>query len=160
MKQQSVKLPKIFLDFPPPPKYNMLMLTKIQPEEFDIANAYLKYGTSDEVSRQLGVPTHKVVEILQQPQVKTYIDGIYLDQGYRNRDKLGALLDKIIDKKLEEAEESEVYTNKDLVDLITLAHKMRMEEIKASKKEQSTTVNVANFGEGSNYGKLMEKLTS
>lgn len=135
-----------------------MTLTRLEPESFDIANAYLKYGSSDEVSNQLGVPKHKVVEILQSPSVKSYIDGVYLDQGYRNRDKIGALLDKIIDKKLEEAEESGEYTSKDLVDLITLAHKMRIEEMKAQKKEQSTTVNVANFGQDSHYGKLMEKL--
>lgn len=135
-----------------------MTLTRLQPEDFDIANAYLKFGSSDEVSNQLGVPKHKVVEILQSSAVKAYIDGVYLDQGYRNRDKLGALLDKIIETKLEEAEESGEYTNKDLVDLLTLAHKMRMDEIKAAKKEQSTTVNVANFGQDSNYGKLMERL--
>jgi hypothetical protein len=32
-----------------------------------------------------------------------------------------------------------------------------MDEIKA-EKDTNTTVNVANFNEGGNYGKLMEKL--
>ncbi len=134
------------------------MLTRIQPEEFDIANAYLQYGTSDEVAVQLGLPAYKVVEVLERPDIKSYLDGVYLDQGYRNRSKLGALLDRVIEKKLEEAEESEMYTSKDIVDLITLAHKMRIDELKLTKKEQSTTVNVANFGDGSNYGNLMSKL--
>lgn len=133
------------------------MLTKLQPEEFDIANAYLRYGTSDEVSNQLGIPAHKVVEILNRSEIQAYLNGIYLDKGYRNRDKLGALLDEIIDQKLEEARDAEVYTSKDLVDLITLAHKMRMDEIKATKKDTpTTTVNVAQFGE--KYGNLMGKL--
>jgi hypothetical protein len=69
---------------------------------------------------------------------------------------------------MEEAEESEIYTSKDLADLLQMAHKMRMDEIKAQaelEKAQATSikqqtniqVNDGSFGSG-NYGKLMEKL--
>lgn len=135
-----------------------MTLTKLSPEGFDIANAYLQFGSVQEVSRQMMIPEHVVVETIQRRDVKAYLDGVYMDMGYRNRDKLGALLDKMIDKKIEDAEESGIYTSKDLYDLIALAHKMRMDEIKATKAENSTTVNVANFGDGSNYGTLMGKL--
>lgn len=133
------------------------MLTRISPEGFDIANAWLRYGTIAETALALQVPESSVVTALKEPTIKTYLDSVYLDMGYRNRNKLGALLDKIIDIKIQEAEDSEMWTNKDIIDLITLAHKMRMDEIKATTNT-STTVNVANFNEGSNYGKLMEKL--
>lgn len=134
------------------------MLTKISPEGFDIANAYLEYGNVQETAKAMQVPEHEVVKILAQRDVKTYIDSVYMDLGYRNRNKLGAVLDKMIDQKLEEAEESGIYTSKDLFELIQFAHKMRMDEIKAEQKvDQSTTVQVANFGEGQ-YGKLMERL--
>lgn len=134
------------------------MLTRISPEGFDIANAYLEFGTVSETARQLQLPEHEVVKALSQREVKTYLDGVYMDLGYRNRSKLGALLDKMIDSKIEEAEETGVYTSKDLFELIQLAHKMRMDEIKADQKiDQSSTVNIAQFGEG-NYGKLMDRL--
>ena len=137
-----------------------MSLTRISPENFDIANAYLQYGTVQEVARVMQLPEHVVVTNINMPQTKAYLDGVYLDMGYRNRSKLGALLDTMIEKKIEEAQESEVWTSKDLFDLISLAHKMRMDEIKALKNEgNSTTVNVANFGEGQ-YGKLMERLLS
>ena len=75
----------------------------------------------------------------------------------------------MIDKKLEEADETEIYTNKDMADLLALAHKMRMEEMKAQteleKAKASTIKNQVNiqdnsgipFGQG-NYGNLLKKL--
>lgn len=134
------------------------MLTKLAPEGFDIANAYLEYGTVEKVAQQLQLPQHEVAATLTRRDVKDYLDGIYLDMGYRNRNKLGALLDTMIEAKVTEALETEVYTTKDLFDLISLAHKMRMDELKLTQAQPiGTNVNIANFGEG-NYGKLMEKL--
>ena len=94
---------------------------------------------------------------------------ISIKPGYRNRFKLASALDDLIEHKLEEAEESQVYTNKDLADLYSMAHKMRMDELKAmAELEKAKATNVKNqtnvqinsempFGQG-NYGKLMEKL--
>ena len=89
--------------------------------------------------------------------------------GYRNRNNIGSLLDEMIASKLEEAQESGVYSSKDLADLLQMAHKMRMDEIKAQtdfEKAQASNIKTQNnvqinsevpFGQG-NYGKLMEKL--
>ena len=92
-----------------------------------------------------------------------------MDIGYRNRFKLGQTLDTIIDKKMEEAEESEMYSSKDIADLLNLAHKIRMDELKAQtelEKAKAGNIRTQNnvqvltdqpFGQG-NYGKLMDKL--
>ena len=110
-----------------------------------------------------------VAEVLNKREVKKYIDTVYLDMGYRNRNNIGSLLDEMIASKLEEAQESGVYSSKDLADLLMMAHKMRMDEIKAQaeliKAEGTNIKNQTNvqineavpFGQG-NYGKLMEKL--
>jgi hypothetical protein len=133
-------------------------LTRISPEGYEIANTYLQCGNVSETAQLLQIPEHEVVKNLKLPEIKTYIDGVYMDLGYRNRNKLGALLDKLIDTKIEEAEESGVYTSKDLFELIQFAHKVRMDEIKAEQKvDQSTNVQIAQFGDGQ-YGKLMERL--
>jgi phage terminase small subunit len=107
--------------------------------------------------------------MLAKREVKQYIDQVYLDTGYRNRFKLADALDNLIEQKLEEAHESEVYTNKDLADLLQMAHKMRMDEMKAQadleKAQASNIKNQTNvqingevpFGQG-NYGELMKKL--
>ena len=144
-------------------------LTKISPEGLEVANSYLMYGNIEAVSQHLCVPAATVVELLDKREVKNYIDTLYLDMGYRNRNNIGSLLDEMIASKLEEARESGVFSNKDLADLLQMAHKMRMDEIKAQtelhKAESGNIKNQTNvqineavpFGQG-NYGKLMEKL--
>ena len=142
-------------------------ITTISPEGIEVANTYLQYGNIREVCNYLGVREDKVVAILNKREVKQYIDTVYLDMGYRNRNNLASVMDDMIASKLEEAVETGIYSKKDLADLLQMAHKMRMDEIKAQAElEKATTVrNQTNvqinegipFGQG-NYGKLMEKL--
>ena len=144
-------------------------LSTISPEGLEVANSYLTFGNIRAVVEQLGVAENKVVELLNKREVKKYIDTVYLDMGYRNKNNIASLLDEMIGSKLDEAKESGVYSNKDLADLLQMAHKMRMDEIKAQaelqKAEASNVRSQTNiqvneggpFGQG-NYGKLMEKL--
>ena len=144
-------------------------ISTISPEGLEIANCYLQFGNIRAVTEFMGVSEDKVVELLNKREVKRYIDTVYLDLGYRNKNNIGSLLDEMIQSKLEEAQETGVYSSKDLADLLQMAHKMRMDEIKAQaellKAESSQIKNQTNvqineslpFGQG-NYGKLMEKL--
>tara|TARA_S200002703_G_scaffold119793_1_gene105551 strand:- start:70 stop:528 length:459 start_codon:yes stop_codon:yes gene_type:complete len=144
-------------------------ITTISPEGMEVANTYLQYGNIRGVVDSLGVPEYKVAEILNKREVKKYIDTVYLDMGYRNRGNIASVLDEMIQSKLEEAQETGVYSSKDLADLLQMAHKMRMDEIKAQTElEKASTAAVRSqtnvqinegipFGQG-NYGKLMEKL--
>jgi len=141
----------------------MNKLPTISPEGLELANAYLSFGSLKEAASSLAISPDKAAEILDRREVRSYIDQVYLDLGYRNRFRLGSLLDEIIEKKFEEAQESDMYTSKDLVDLIQLAHKMRMDELKAQqqqttiKNQTNVQINETPFGQG-NYGKLMTKL--
>ncbi len=144
-------------------------LTTISPEGLEIANSYLQFGNIRGVCDYLQVPEQQVVEVLNKREVKKYIDTVYLDMGYRNKNNIATVLDEMIASKLDEAQESGMYSSKDLADLLQMAHKMRMDEIKAQadlEKAQSSNIkNQTNvqinesipFGHG-NYGKLMEKL--
>jgi hypothetical protein len=144
-------------------------ISTISPEGLEVANAYLQFGNIRAVTEFMGVPEDKVVALLNKREVKRYIDTVYLDLGYRNKNNIGSLLDEMIQSKLEEAQETGVYSSKDLADLLQMAHKMRMDEIKAQaeliKAESTQVKNQTNvqineslpFGQG-NYGKLMEKL--
>ena len=143
--------------------------TRISPEGLEIANAYLELGSIPAVCSKLSIDEAKASEYLQKREVKAYVDQVYLDTGYRNRFKLAEVLDTLIDAKMEEAEESEVYTSKDLADLVGMAHKIRMDELKAQTELEKakaqtikTQVNIQDnsqvpFGQG-NYGELMKKL--
>lgn len=133
---------------------------KISPEGLELANAYLSLGSVDAAAEEMGVPVEKAAALLDKREIKNYITSVYMDRGYRNRFKLGGLIDEIIESKLEEARESEVYSSKDLMDIIALAHKMRMDEIAAQQKSESQSIaNQTNVQiNGGNYGKLMDKL--
>ena len=93
--------------------------TRISPEGLEIANAYLELGNVPAVCARLRIDEAKASEYLAKREVKAYVDQVYLDTGYRNRFKLAEVLDNLIEHKLEEAEESQVYTNKDLADIFT-----------------------------------------
>ena len=143
--------------------------TKMSPEGLEIANSYLEHGSIPVVCAKLGVSENQVSETLNKREVKQYIDTVFLDTGYRNRFKISETLDMLIEKKLEESDETQIYTNKDMADLLQMAHKMRIEEIKAQTemgkaKAQTvkTQVNIQDnsglpFGQG-NYGELIKKL--
>ena len=143
--------------------------TKMSPEGLEIANSYLEHGSIPAVASKLRVSQNEVTEILNKREIKQYLDTVYLDTGYRNRFKLAETLDMLIEKKLEESEETQMYTNKDMADLVQMAHKMRMEEIKAQTEMEKakaqtvkTQVNIQDnsgmpFGQG-NYGELIKKL--
>ena len=145
------------------------IVTKMSPEGLEIANAYLELGNIPAVSLRLKVDEGKISEYLCKREVKQYVDQVYLDTGYRNRTKLAETLDLLIEKKLEEAEETQIYTSKDMADLVQMAHKMRIEEIKAQTEMEKakaqtvkTQVNIQDnsgvpFGQG-NYGELIKKL--
>ena len=145
------------------------IVTKISPEGLEIANAYLEKGTIPAVCAELGVTENEVSEILNKREIKQYIDTVFLDTGYRNRFKISETLDMLIEKKLEEADETEIYTTKDMADLLQMAHKMRIEELKAQTEMEKakaqvvkTQVNIQDnsatpFGQG-NYGELIKKL--
>lgn len=144
-------------------------LTVISPEGLEVANSYLQFGNIKAVCESLQVTENTVVETLNKREVKKYIDTVYLDLGYRNRQNIATVMDEMIQSKLDEAQETGMYSSKDLADLLQQAHKMRMDEIKAQadleKLNQTNIKSMTNvqinegipFGQG-NYGKLMEKL--
>jgi len=144
-------------------------VTTISPEGLEIANSYLQFGNIRGVCQHLQVSEDRVVEALNKREVKKYIDTVYLDMGFRNKNNIACALDEMIQSKLEEAQETGMYSNKDLADLLQMAHRMRMDEIKAQTDAEKATTSIRTqnnvqindgslpFGQG-NYGKLMDKL--
>jgi hypothetical protein len=137
----------------------------ISPEGASIANTYLANACSlTESSHSLGIPTHEIAATLQQPLVKTYVNGILRENGFRHMVKIAEKLDDLVEKKWEELEEAEMGSNKDIAELLGMAHKMRLDMSKLLQADvekggpginKNTQVNI--YGEG-NYGKLMQKL--
>ena len=145
-------------------------IVPINPEELEIAQTYLKTQSVEETASLLGIDGSQVAQYLRRPEVKNYLDTVYLSAGYRNRHKIADAMDKIIEQKLLELVEADVGSSKDIVELLAAAHKMRMDEIKAMtefekvknatpKVQTNVQINESPFGNG-NYGKLLERLLS
>ena len=133
----------------------------MNPECQTVAETYLMTTDVNFTAKELGIPREKVVYYLGRPEVKRFLDTIYLEQGYLNRHRLNDILTEVIDLKLEEMRESELGSKKDIADLIELALKMRAQEAKSTAESPRTQVNIQNnnaAGFGENYNTLLEKI--
>ena len=141
----------------------------ISPESLEIANAYLEFQSIEKVSEELGFPKDMISEVLERREVKAYIDNIFADVGFGNRFRIRGVMDIIIQKKLEELDEAEIGSGKDIADLLALSHKMSMdyldrqiqlEKLRAGNGPKSqVNVQLNEFGgDGSKYGSLISKL--
>lgn len=138
---------------------------KISPEGAEVASVYLANGCSiAETSRIMNLAPHEVSEILNEKSVKTFILGVLAENSLRRMDNISIHMENLINKKIEELEEADIGSNKDIVDILSAFHKMekdRLDYIERTNKttsvinQKNTQVNV--YGEG-NYGALMEKL--
>jgi hypothetical protein len=75
------------------------------------------------------------------------------------------LLDELINKKLEDLDETGTGTSLDIVELLEKVHKMKMQELQlsiklaeAEKSNAPTTQNNIQINGGDNYNKLLEKI--
>lgn len=151
-----------------PPDASPAEYIQISPEALEVANCYLQCQDIRSVAEQLEVNVDLVTDILARREVKAYIDHVYLDTGFNNRYKMRRAMDAIIAKKFQEMEEADVGSNKDILEILALSHKMTMdqmdkqialEKIRAERGSPKSQVNVQINNEGgSNYDRLLSKL--
>jgi hypothetical protein len=141
----------------------------ISPEALEVANSYLEFQDIAKVADRLGIGTDKVSIILGRREVKAYIDHVFMDFGYNNRFKMRGIMDTIIEKKLEELQESDTGSSKDITEILALSHKMAMdlldrqiklEQIRHTNQiKNQTNVQINSVpAEGTNYSNLLSKL--
>ena len=143
---------------------------QISPENLEIANCFLELQDSARVADVLDVPVDLVTRILARSEIKAYVNQVFFEVGFNNRFRVRDLMDTLIKKKLQDMQESETGSNKDILDIIALSHKMSMEmmdkEIALEKLRQGnpgikSQVNVQindGLGDGTKYGALINKL--
>lgn len=135
---------------------------EISPEALEVANCYLQCQNIDEVANTLDIPKHVVSQILGRKEVKSYIDGVFMNLGFNNRFKMRKAMDAILKKKFQELEESETGSSKDIAELLALSHKMTMDEfskqIELEKLRQSTIKTQTNIQINDNGGTRYEEL--
>ena len=145
----------------------MLPVERISPEGIRVAEAYLKCGQSvTETANYMNLPVEVVEELLNKRETKAYIDRLYYESGFRNRERMGQLMDAIISRKLEEMEESGLGSGKDIIEILSLAHKMKMDQmqmelklLEAQNKTPAVQINTQiNNAGGDKYNQLLERI--
>lgn len=138
----------------------------ISPEALEVANCYLQLQSIAKVSESLDIPPHAVADFLDRREVKAYLDNVFFDMGFNNRHRMRELMDTIIKKKLEEMDESEMSSGKDILDILAMSHKMSMdyldkqlqlEKLRGTNIRNQVNVQINENG-GSNYGSLIERI--
>ena len=131
---------------------------KLDPELLEFTDAYLATLDLGQACRSLGIPEEQGAEYLRKKEVKRFIDTAFMEQGYTNRFKIKDVLEKAILSKLEEAEESGIYTKYDLLDLMKFMQQMRLDEAKIQNTTPSKVQNIQQNNYGSNLGSLLDKI--
>lgn len=123
----------------------------LDPILLGIANEYLQGKTIDDIAEEYQIPRDRVTTVLDKREVKAYVDGVYATQGYLNRTRRLALINKVIEEKVTEALETGQHSKKDLLDWMK-----HLDEIESKVKPQEKGPAVA--VQINNYDKLMQKL--
>ncbi|QFR57743.1 terminase small subunit [Serratia phage Slocum] len=149
-----------------------LLPEMISPEGLEVAEAYISAGHDTKLAAELlNLPVESVAAMLKKREVKHYLDNIFMEQGFRNRDKFFGVMDTIIELKLEELEESKMGSSADILEIMKTAHKMKMDEMKLQiellKLEAAKPTNQTNIqnnfsipgGQDSQYMNLLGMLS-
>lgn len=140
---------------------------EISPENLEIANTYLQCQDLRRTADELAIPPEMVAQALEKREVKAYVDSVFFNVGFNNRFKMRKLMDKLIERKLQEMDEADIGSNKDITELLTLSHKMTMElmdreiallKLKKDSIKVQTNVQINDAGGGTRYGSLIQQL--
>jgi hypothetical protein len=110
--------------------YNKEKERIMSPENQLIADKYMEFKSIEKTAHMLKTTEDKIAKAIRRQDVRRYIDERFLETGFNNKHRVQELMDKIISNKLAEVEEAEVYTKKDLVELLQINHQMRAVEEK------------------------------
>lgn len=139
----------------------------IQPESLRVIETYLANGSDiEQTALALGTTKSVVSAHLNKRESKAYLDSLFAAAGFRNRDRMFGFLDELVNKKIEELDETGNGTSLDIVELLEKIHKMKMQELQLSIKlaeaeqkcptvQNNTQINITG---GESYNKLLDRI--
>jgi glutamyl-tRNA reductase len=133
---------------------------QISPEALTICETYLACGSdAQRTADQMCLPKEVVVKELRKRESKKYIDEMWLESGYMNRDKILDTMSGLIEKKLEQMLEDETTSDADILDLMKALMKFRQDEVSNTlKRNEAQKVNQTNIQVNNGYSEIMEKV--
>lgn len=104
---------------------------QLAPEDEKALELYVACHDAEEVARKTGRTRTQIVALVNSPVAKQLQATLAQEQAVKVNSRMGALLDQVINMKLDEMQESEMGSEKDIADLITTRYKMEIELLKA-----------------------------
>jgi len=126
---------------------------ELDPRHLVLANELLTGKSIQDLAAQFSMSEDLVSSICERPEVKQYVNTVYLTQGYLHRSKRLNIINKVIDSKLEEALETGVYSKRDLLEWMKLLNEMERDST-PKKSVASTAVQINT----NNYNALIQDL--
>lgn len=147
---------------------NDLPIQKIQPEAEVVIEAYLANNRDvDAVAAQLGTTVTVITEMLGKREVRSYLDHLFMESGFRNRERLFGVMDNLIENKISELDEAQMGSNMDIMDMLKIYHGMKMKELELSiklqelqnsGKQSAGTINNVQINNSSGYDQLLNRI--
>lgn len=138
---------------------------QLSPEALKVAETYLSTMDIGETANNLNLLPSDVTKMLAKKEVKAFINTVVTSVAMKNMDSVSSRMEDIIAKKLEELEEAEATSSKDIADLLSLQHKFMKErlelEIKmmqAAREEGPKTQQNNQFNFGNQWAELVQQL--
>lgn len=148
---------------------DLLVPDAMSPEGMMAIEAYLECGNDmAKAASSLQMDEISFRALMRKPEIKNYLNEIFMESGFRNKDKFFGILDTVLNMKMEELEETGMGSDMDIMDILKLMHKMKMDEMKLMVElekvrmgnrpvsQNNTLVNVN--GGGDAYQDLMNKI--
>ena len=147
---------------------NNLPTEKIQPEAMEVIEQYLYHNRDvNLVANALNTTPTVITDILNKREVRGYLDHLFMESGYRNREKFFTVLDNLLDAKIEELDEAQMGSSMDIMDIMKIYHGMKvkelelsikLQELQSNSKQSASTINNVQINNSSGYDKLLDRI--
>lgn len=150
---------------------NNLPAQNLQPEAMEVVEAYLRNDRDvNRAAEDLNTTPTIISDLINKREVRSYLDHLFMEAGFRNREKFFDVLDNILDAKIEELDEAQMSSSMDIMDIMKIYHGMKIKELELSiklqelqqggKGQNAKTINNLQINNSSGYDNLLSRIIS
>lgn len=150
---------------------NNLPAQNLQPEAMEVVEAYLRNDRDvNRAAEDLNTTPTVISDLINKREVRSYLDHLFMEAGFRNREKFFDVLDNILDAKIEELDEAQMSSSMDIMDIMKIYHGMKIKELELSiklqelqqggKGQNAKTINNLQINNSSGYDNLLSRIIS
>lgn len=139
----------------------------LQPEAMEVIEQYLRFNRDiNLVAAELNTTPTVIGDILNKREVRGYLDHLFMESGFRNRERFFDVLDNLLEAKIEELDEAQMGSSMDIMDIMKIYHGMKIKELELSiklqelqsAKQTAGTINNVQINNSSGYDKLLDRI--